>query len=115
MNKIFCQKCNKELKENEKLCQSCGCPNRIYRVELSEIIEVRDSLSAKQKRSGFGLVKKIFLGFRQSGDKQLDKGVNVEMVVDREKDQFDHVVRDNKTGKIIHEEHERLTEHKSKK
>lgn len=52
MNKIFCQKCNKVLKENEKICSSCGSPNKHYQVDLKECIILNDGFAWKQKRPG---------------------------------------------------------------
>ena len=37
------------------------------------------------------------------------------MIVDKEKNEYHYIVKNNLTGKILHEEHEKLTEHKPKK
>ncbi len=49
-----------------------------------------------------------------SKDSKLSEGVDIQMVIDREKKEYHQIVKDNLTGKIIHEEHEPLDQHKLK-
>lgn len=83
---------------------------------IRETMKVRETLKLTAKRPGFGLLKKMVQGFRRSGDvEKFPEGVDVQMVVDRENNEYHHIVKDNKTGQVIHEEHETLTEHGAKK
>jgi len=113
-DKIFCAECG--LKKESKFCKKCQkeTPN-LFKVCISEEIKARESIGIKQKRPGFkGFFKKVFSGFKPSKDPRLPEGVDIQMEIDREKKEYHQVVRDNKTGKILHEEHELLINHKSK-
>lgn len=112
-HKTYCQICEKE-KEN-KFCKNCDkkTPNLI-RIDLTETIKMHDSLSLIHKRTGFKkFLRKVFSGWKPSGDPRLSEGVNIEMVVDRENNKYDQVVKDAKTDEVLHGEHELLTEHKN--
>jgi len=88
-----------------------------YKIELSEKIGVADSIKAKQKRPGYKRpIKEIFHGYKPSEDKEkYPLGVTEHRSVDRIENTYDQVVKDNLTGKIRHEEHEPLSEHKNKR
>lgn len=112
---LFCANCE-SVKEN-KFCDNCQqeTPDFI-KLDIHTTVEARGSLGIKQKRPGFkDFVKKIFSGFQPSGDKRLPNGVDVQLIADREKDEWHHIVRDYKTKKILHEEHELLSKHKQHK
>ena len=70
---------------------------------LRENLKVRESLTLKSKKPGFGLVAKMFQGYKASGDSRLPEGVDVRMVVDREKNEYHQIVKNNLTGEILHE------------
>ena len=91
-----------------------ACGHGWQGIMLRENLKVRESLKLKSKRPGFGLVVKMFQGYKKSGDPRMREGVDVRMVVDREKNEYHQIVKDNLTGQILHEEHEPLTEHKAK-
>jgi hypothetical protein len=57
------------------------------------------------------LVKMIFNRWKRSGDPKFQDGVREDLIVNKEKDKYDQVVRDARTGEITHEEHQRLSEH----
>ena len=82
---------------------------------FKEEIKFRDSIGIKLKQVGRGKwVKKVFQGFKSSGDPKLSEGVDVLLVADVEKNEYHHIVKDNKTGRILHNEHEPLDKHKAK-
>lgn len=112
MNKIFCKNCNKELEENERFCSACGCPDKIYKVELTDTIKIRPSLVWKHRRPGFK--KPIAEGvnrYKISRDPKLhNQEVHEVYVVDRIKKRWDQIIRDVTSGEIIHEEHKSLNE-----
>lgn len=91
-----------------------ACGHGWQGIMLRESLKVHESFKLKSKKPGFGLVVKMFQGYKASGDPKLPEGVEVRMVVDREKNEYHQIVKDNLTGLVLHEEHELLTEHKSK-
>jgi hypothetical protein len=115
-----CPKCQTELQVVEVEEGDNGfrykyaCGHGWQGIMLRENLKVRESLKLKSKRPRFGLVVKMFQGYKASGDPKLSEGVDVRMVVDRENNEYHQIVKDNLTGLILHEEHELLTEHKSK-
>lgn len=112
---IFCAVCGSV--KNSRFCNRCQreTPN-LFKVDISATIKPRGSIRIKQKRPGFkGFLRKIFSGFKPSRDPKLSEGVDMQMVIDREKKEYHQIVKDNLTGEIIHEEHEPLDQHKPKK
>lgn len=116
MNKIFCKDCNKELLEEERPCSNCGCSNRIYKMGLMETIKMKVGLAWKHTRPSFRRpVKEGMIRDKISRDPELvGQEVHEEYVIDRIKKWWHHIVKDNNTDKIIHEEHELLIDHYSK-
>ncbi len=75
----------------------------------------RGYLRAGLKRDGLKkFVKEILQGWFSSANPDLKNGVHMERVIDREKDEYHHVVTDAGTGEVIHDEHELLSQHKPK-
>lgn len=113
-HKVYCKKCN--LEKNEKFCKNCNSETEnLIKINFSETIKIHDSLGIVQKRVGLKrFLRKVFSGWKPSGDPKLSEGVNVKMMVNRENNKYDQIVKDAKTGKVLHEEHEPLTEHKQK-
>ncbi|TSA44814.1 hypothetical protein D4R52_03630 [bacterium] len=112
---VYCAVCNTARDGDSRFCKRCNRETgNLFKREQIENLKMHTSISAKQKRPGFGFVKKLFQGFKLSGDPRLADGVDVQMVADCEKNEWHHIVKDNKSGKIIHEEHELLAEHRSK-
>ena len=111
--KYFCQSCKKELEEDQKLCPYCGSEKRDIKVELREEIKIRESLRGRQKRKGF---KKFMVEFLQGWfpniiTKDSKYGVDKVRIVNKEKDEYHETVKDLKTDKIIHDCHEKLSDH----
>lgn len=112
-NQIFCVECD-SIKES-KFCDKCKKEtSNLFKISMFEMVKVEISLYIRHKRPEFGLVKKIFQGYKPSGDSKLPRGVDMLMIADREKNEWHHLVRDKITGEIIHEEHESLDQHHSK-
>jgi len=111
----FCVDCR--ARKESRFCENCQKEtSNLFQVQITETMRARESIGIKQKRQGFkGFIKKIFQGFKPSGDPQLSQGADVQMIVDKEKNEYHHIVKNNLTGKILHEEHEKLIEHKPKK
>ena len=109
---LSCIECN-NLKEG-KYCKFCDKETaNLVEAIMVETTKSHDSIGLKQKRPGFKkFVKKIFYGFKSSGDTNLHKGVDVSMVIDRKNNEYHHIVKNNIDGKVIHEEHLSLEQHK---
>ncbi|MFC2045286.1 hypothetical protein ACFLUH_01230 [Chloroflexota bacterium] len=107
-----CGDCGTELKQSDKQCPECGSTKKAYSKEVSVKIGLSVSTRIKHKRKGMGtLIEMINNRWKRSINPTLKNGVREDMVIDREKNQYHHVVKDAKTGEIIHEEHEQLSKH----
>jgi len=78
---------------------------------IKEVVSVKELFKMVIKHFGFGKIRTVIQGWRRSGDKNLLKGVDYYMDVDKEKNEYHQVVKNLETGEILHEEHEPLTEH----
>ncbi len=76
---------------------------------------MRASIGIKQMRKGFkrALVEMISNRWRPDRYGKRHKGIIESRVIDRRNDQYDHVLKDAETGKIFHDEHVKLSEHKT--
>lgn len=90
------------------------CGHNWTGVTVKDQIAVSELIKTRTKRPGFGWLRKITQGHKSSGDPKLKKGVEYYMDVDREKNEYHQVVKNNETKEILHEEHEPLTEHRQK-
>ena len=107
-----CEQCGTELKKSDKKCPKCGSTS-MYAVQAGGTLYPRGSLRARQKRKGFNkFVKEVIQGWVASINPKLSKGVEKQRTIDRERDRYDEVVKDAKSGQIIHETHEPLSQHK---
>ena len=85
-----CPNCHTDLQVIEAEESSNGfrykyaCGHGWQGIMLRENLKVRESLKLKSKRPGFGLVVKMFQGYKASGDPRLPEGV-FRMVVDRKR------------------------------
>lgn len=115
-----CGDCGTVLKQSDKQCPKCGSTKKAFERKAFTAIGLKVvETKAKQKRIGFNkFMKQMISRWKRSRDPKL-KGsvgeeVQEEITVDKEKDSYDHVVKDAKTGEIIHEEHEPLSQHNKK-
>jgi len=109
-----CGVCGTELKPSDKQCPKCSSTKKAYEREAFVRIRVKVvETRATQKRKGVkGFMKQMISRWKRSGDPKLKNGVQEERIIDKEKDEYHQVVKDAKTGKITHEEHEPLSQHK---
>ncbi|MFH2068275.1 MAG: hypothetical protein ABII89_02270 [Candidatus Omnitrophota bacterium] len=112
----FCQKCGRKKwltgLIRGRFCLHCirNTANDIH-VSISENITARDSFNLKKKSPGFReFAVKIIVGW--FGSHRYKDGVDLSRSLDKEKDKYDEVVKDHRTGKIVYENHEKLSEHK---
>jgi len=117
----FCPNCNTPLLvmdaeiTNDGFHFKYACGHSWKGITLREQIKVHESLKITKKRQGYKkYIQRIFQGYKPSGDSKLPEGVDINMIVDREKNEYHQAVKDNKTGEVLHEEHEPLDQHRSK-
>lgn len=97
----FCLKCRKKTKTD-------------ININIRENVSIRENLKVRREGTRFKKFISEFLGgWFSSGDPKLKDGVYKTRNIDKEKDTYDEVVKDYKTGKIIHECHESLSEHRN--
>ena len=113
-----CADCGTELKQGDKQCPKCGSTRKSHDLSASDGFVVGESESKfTQKRKGYKqFMVEMISRLKHSRDPKL-KGcvgeeVKEERIFDKEKNWKDHVVRDAKTGEILHQEHEPLSKHK---
>jgi len=109
-----CADCGTELKQDDKQCPNpeCNSTKKSFDRRASVAVGEVTSCKAIQKRKGMGtLVKMILNRWKRSGDPKFKDGVREDLIVNKEKDKYDQVVKDARTGEITHEEHQHLSEH----
>ena len=109
----MCGDCGEELKQSDKQCPKCGSIKKAYEKKASVPIGLVLSGKSVHKRKGIKrpLKEIIFNRWKRSRDPKLMNGVREDRTIDREDDEYHQVVKDAKTDKVTHEEHQRLSEH----
>ncbi|MFA6428174.1 MAG: hypothetical protein WCW02_01355 [Candidatus Buchananbacteria bacterium] len=116
-----CPSCNNPIevfdmeKAENSFCFNYICGHSWKGFTIQETISIKELYKIKTARPGFGWLRKVVQGWKPSGDPKLNKGVDVYMDVNREKNEYHQIVKEHQTENILHEEHEPLTEHKAKK
>ena len=109
----ICSVCARE--KNSEYCQFCGKKTSSnISINISDKIKLRGLFQIKFRELGRKVRSIIRSGWKSSGDPLLKDGVYEDRIIDRNKDEYHQVIKDAKTGKILHEEHEKLSKHKSK-
>jgi hypothetical protein len=110
-----CQICGAD--KGGSFCKVCNAetPSKIA-LTLADTIVVHDFLQATLKgpRKNKFIIKS-HSGWKESGDEILPDGVEITRSIDHEHDWYDEVVKKSGTDIIIHECHEKLSEHHKKK
>jgi len=111
MKEIYCGDCGSKLLREDKPCPKCGSKKKRLCVKIEDRIEAHDRIKGKVKK---GNVKKPIREFKAGDDlcKKTGKWHHREMVIDREKDWYREVVKNKKTGRIIHQCEEPLSKHR---
>jgi len=110
---VFCKNCGTKLEPHQRPCPACGCTNVLYEEELSETIIVREGCKVRHKRKGFRkFIAEVINDWFPSRNPKLSEGVEKLRIIDKERDMYDEVVKDARTGETIHETHEPLSQHK---
>lgn len=112
--KYWCRYCKKELEPSHTgPCPNCGKTGKDCRVVVEAKIGIRTGIAARHKREGFRkFMWEMISRWRPSKSPELPNGVSEERVTDKERDEYHHVIKDARTGKVIHKEHEPLNKHK---
>lgn len=92
---------------------------KTLQISVSETIRVRTELKGKVREGQPGEVAAHF-EFLEREDTTADRrfptrDVNVSVAIDHRNDKYDKVVKDIKTGEIIHEKHKPLSQHISER
>ncbi len=118
-NGYFCKQCGKKkwlryAWKNAQWCLRCWkCTNTHVRFCVSDTIAIKDRIRVRRKGEVFKkFISEYLGGWFPSGDPKLRDGVYKTRNADKEKDTYDEVVKDARTGKVIHECHEPLSEHR---
>jgi len=113
----WCRHCKLELPpDHTGPCPRCGKSGKDCKVNLSAVARIHGSLRVRKKREGFGKYSiEISQAWSPSDDPKLKNGVDIERIVNRDKKEYHHIVKDGATGEVIHEEHEPLEQHKQQK
>ena len=112
---VQCDGCGEVLNESMGInknspCPKCGSIQRTCKVNIESTFEVHGQLRGKSKKEGS---KKPVVEFI-SGDhleKKSGKWHNIQRRIDRENNLYRKVIKDKRTGEIIHECEEPLNEH----
>lgn len=112
--RVKCERCGAELKESDKVCPKCGSTKKAFERKAFTTVGLRIvKFSARQKRKGFKkFMKEMVSRWLPSGSPELKQGVYEERIIDKEKDKYNQTIKDARTGEIIHEEHEPLSQHR---
>lgn len=87
---------------------------KLIKLEFNESISVRDNISLRQKRFGFKkFAKELIQGwFPNIVTKDSKYGVHKIRVVDKLSNFYKEYVKDLRTGKVVRDVEEKLTDHK---
>lgn len=115
--KVFCSRCNTVLNEDPSIqasqripCPSCGSISRRVEVFSSDSGRGMETVKLKARHQGKG---EPFIEQVSGADlhRNSNEWTNIERIIDRENDIYMEVITDSKTGKIIHQCIEPLSEH----
>lgn len=112
--KTICSVCEEMKDENNRFCEKCKKEtSNVVSIIVEDEAVCKEFFGIKQKIMGIkGWAIKASQGFRSSYDKiKFPNGVDLHRRIDRKNNQYDEVIKDEKTGKIINESHEPLSEH----
>jgi hypothetical protein len=112
----FCNECGRKKWLScfigNKFCLQCmKKTNSDIKASVFDNEAVRDSFKLRKKSLSFKKFAIEVLGGRFSSHRYKD-GVEKSRTANKEKDKYDEVVKDYKTGKVVHETHEKLSEHR---
>ncbi|HEX3095731.1 MAG TPA: zinc ribbon domain-containing protein [Patescibacteria group bacterium] len=118
ISNLFCADCGTELEDDSakqyddrRPCPKCFSKKRSFHVTVNEEVTIREMLHTKAKRQG---EKKPFME-QKSGDdlfRKTGKWMKLLRIFDRDNDSYKELITDPKTGEIIHQKDEPLSQHR---
>lgn len=114
---VECKQCGTKLNEGDKRCPKCSSTEfkKAHFRSANLAIGLRLYTNSRFRRWAQGIkkfIKEIVQGRLGSGSPDLSEGVDKHRIIDRARNEYHEVVKDAKTGRIIHETHEPLSQHK---
>lgn len=112
-NYYSCNQCHRQLKEAEKECSVCGSTIRDINVQIAEEVKISESLEMKKFTQGIkDFVTHLKQGWFPSNDKEKHpEGVDLVQSIDRENNFYKKKVTDKKTGNVVKDLEEPLSDH----
>jgi len=114
---VQCGNCLEPLEESPHLpadrrppCPHCGSPLRHFNIAVSDSVTLHSKLNLKGRRPG---LKRPFVEQVVGDDlhRKTGRWMNLERVIDRLKNWYYERVTDPRTGTIVHESNEPLSDH----
>ncbi len=111
----YCKKCGRELNPVQRPCPYCGGTGINYVRSASVKVVFRASTLWKQIRTGRKRpIREGKSGWSASGDAaKHPNGVDKMTLIDREKDEYEKKVVDKRTGEVVKDLKEPLSQHRS--
>lgn len=101
---------------NEKTTRYCNfCQKETLNntsIELFDQIRLRGIFQIKFRPKGGKIGSMVKSGWKNSGDPAIKDGIYEDRIINRITNEYHQIIRDAKTGKVLHEEHEPLTQHR---
>ena len=107
---IYCEDCGEKLSEKDRICPICGSKKRKAILQVKEKLEIHEQVRGKGKEAG---IKKPIKEFKIGDDFHRDskKWNYRKMHIDRKNDEYEEIITNKDSGKIIHECKESLSQH----
>jgi len=106
----ICKDCGAQFDSNKdgSVCPQCGSSSKV----VNASVNIQVSLYMRWKMFGIKMEKRIFeLIFGHEKFIKTNRMVKKGRLIDRENNWYEEIVTDPKTGEVIHETKEKLTDH----
>jgi hypothetical protein len=119
--RVECGNCGLALQDAEEgpegprtPCPSCGSLARHVMLGFAEQVMVRDQLKGKVINSSFSSKKRIRREFQTGSEPRVSRGDHVykERDIDRDRNRYRELIRDETSGEILRDVDEPLTRHR---
>ena len=107
---IFCRDCGETITGKSLVCKHCSSNRRMIDLKIFDTVGLHDSGKMKQKRPGFSGFM-IYAKFGSSLFKKTNTWTNLTRIIDRLRNNYEELIIDIKTGKVIKHVKEKLTDH----
>jgi DnaJ-class molecular chaperone len=115
-SKNYCQKCGRKLNPVQRPCPYCGGTGINHMTSSSVTVGVTASTKWRQRRTGKKRpIREGSSGWSASVDAvKHPNGVHKTTLIDRDKDEYEKKVVDKRTGEVVKDLKEPLSQHTSK-